>query len=456
MIREVKWLPILFFVGSILLLIPIFIFPSDWAGWVLVYFSFVIPLLFDRVRRDRKLLLILFAITAVHNAVSIYNVYGSTVFGATLDAMTFQELSKDLALNKYPLWFTEFEPLEIGTNVYTRFLATFYRAFGVSLLLGQSLSVIAYNLSCIVLVYLTASFHFRFKRVVMLFYAFPAPAIIYCSITMREAWQVLFFLLLIYLTIQLRNSPSILKTISMILSGLALGLLHNGLFVYSLILVGISLYWGASGRWKTVGYKKVLIRTAILGGGAITFILWIYLGGEIGGAAKAIRSGETTSYAEQYRERGEQDAAASYQVRIDSSSILAFISSGTTAFIYYQFAPFPWLVRRTIDIYATFEALLRLVFMGYMFKLWWKARSERRQRYGYLILCYLSLEFLWSLGTANWGTSARHHVIAYGILVLMGAPGFAYSFERLLLRLKFRVRKPIVRRSEMKRIGAVS
>ena len=449
--REVKWLPIIFFAASCLLLLPIFIYPADWAGWLLVYFSFVIPLLFARIRRDRRLLLILLTIIASHNAVSIYNAYGSTIFGAGVDAVTFQDLARDLALNKYPLWFVEFDTLDVGTNVYTRFLATFYRVFGMSLLLGQSLSVIAYVLSCIILIYLAGTLRFRSKRGLLVLYGLSAPAIIYCSITMREAWQVLFFLLVVYLTIRLRMSPSVLRATFMLLCGLAFGLLHNGLFIYSLLLLGVSIYWGMSGKWRKAAYKKILIRATILGVALAGGLIWLYFGQELGGVAKAIRTGDTANYTETYRERGEQDAAANYQVKVDASSALAFVTSGSVVFIYYQFAPFPWQVSRALDAYATIEGILRFILMIYTLRLWWRARGERRQQYMYLMFCYFSLEILWSLGTGNWGTSVRHHIVAYGVLVLLGGPGMMYSFEKLSRRLKFSVRKASpLRRFEIK------
>ena len=439
--QEIKSLPVIVLAISSLLLLPVFIYPSDWAGWLLVYFSFVLPLLFSRVRRDRKLLMIFFIIIAAHNAVSIYNVYGSTIYGAALDAATFQERAKELALNKHPIWFAEFDALEVGMNVYTRFLAGFYRIFGDSLLLGQTLSVIAYTLSCLIIVYATSLLRFKSRRAIIIIYGLSASAVIFCSVTMREAWQVLFFLLTLYLSLQLRVAPSLFKAVCISLSGLALGLLHNGLFVYSLALVGWSLYWGASGRWKDTGYKKALIRTGILVTASIVFGGWLYVGGEIGGISGAIRSGEVMNYTETYRERGEQDAAANYQVRVDGSSPITLALSGSLAFVYYQFAPFPWQVRRVIDVYAALEALLRFLLILYMLKLWWRARGEQRQRYTYLMLSYISLEFLWSLGTANWGTAIRHHIIAYGPLVLLGTPGLVYRSERLLMRLNFRVRK---------------
>ncbi|MBL8205220.1 MAG: hypothetical protein JNM09_13380 [Blastocatellia bacterium] len=454
--REIKWLPIVIFATSGLLLLPIFLFPSDWAGWLLVYFSFVLPLFFAPFRQDRKLLTILLIIVAAHNAVSIYNAYGSTVFGATLDAVKFQDLAKDFATDKHPLWFTEFDSLEIGTNAYTRFLASFYRVFGVSLLLGQTLSVIAYTLSCIILISLAKLFRFRFRQSLLVLYGLSAGSLIYCSIIMREAWQVLSFLLVIYLAVRLRISPSVSRAILMLVSGLVLSLLHNGLFLYSILLLGVSIYWGISGKWRKAGYKKILIRTAILGVAFVGVLVWLYFGGEIGGATKAIRTGDVVVYTETYREKGEQDAAANYQVQVDASSPLAFIASSSLVFIYYQFAPFPWQVTRPLDAYATIEGILRFVLIIYSLRLWWRARGERRQRYTYLIFCYFSLEFLWALGTGNWGTAVRHHIVAYAPLVLLGGPGLIYNIERLLRRLRFRRKAPPLRRIEIKGIKATS
>lgn len=446
-----RWLPLFILVASCLLLFPIFIFPSDWAGWLFVYFSFVIPFLFARIRQDRAIVLIFLIIIAAHNAISIYNVYESTVYGAGLDAITFQEMARDIATDRHPVWFTNFGTVEIGASIYTRFLASFYRIFGVSLLLGQSLSVIAYALSCVVLIYLANLLRFRFKPSILLIYGLPLPAIIYCSVIMREAWQVLFFMLVVYLTIRLRMKPSILTSLAMLASGLILGFLHNGLFAYALVMLGLSIYWGISGKWRAAGIKIIIIRAAILSATLIAFLAWFYLGGEIGGATRAIRAGEAVTYTETYRERGEQDAAASYQVRVDVSSPTVFVGTSFLSFIYYQFAPFPWQIRRPIDIYAGLEAILRFILLIFMSKLWWNAKGERRRRYTYLILCYLSLEFLWSLGTANWGTGVRHHLVAYGVLVLLGTPGFTYGLRRSLQRLRFRS----ARRSNRNREKAV-
>lgn len=455
--REIKTLPIVFLIVSSLLLFPIFVYPTDWAGWIFIYISFTLPFLFARVRRDRKLLTIFLVLIAIHNGVSVYNVYFSTVFGADLDAATFQARATDLATSRHPVWFTEFSTVEIGSNVYTSFLAGFYRVFGVSLLLGQVLSVIAYTLSSVILIYSVSSLRLKYRRTIFVIYGLSAPAIIYCSVTMREAWQALLFLLILYLALRLRENPSIFKATCIPFVGLTLGMLHNGLFVYSLALVAWSLYWGASGRWKKAGHKKLLIRVSILVTAITISGVWIYLGGEIGGISSAIRSGEVATYTETYREKGDQEAAANYQVKVDTSSLLTFIKTGSLAFIYYQFAPFPWEVRRFIDVYAASESMLRLTLIFYMFRLWWMSNGRPRQKYTYLIICYLSLEFLWSLGTANWGTALRHHIIAYGVLALLGTPGLMYSLERLFFRLRLRTSRALyIKRYEMRGVKIIS
>ena len=49
-----------------------------------------------------------------------------------------------------------------------------------------------------------------------------------------------------------------------------------------------------------------------------------------------------------------------------------------------------------------------------------KRETTKRTVLFLFISSYLFLEFVWSVGTTNWGTAARHHVPAMGIMLLMG------------------------------------
>ena len=35
-----------------------------------------------------------------------------------------------------------------------------------------------------------------------------------------------------------------------------------------------------------------------------------------------------------------------------------------------------------------------------------------------VLIIYLAVEFVWAMGTSNWGTAMRHHTIANGILLI--------------------------------------
>ena len=41
---------------------------------------------------------------------------------------------------------------------------------------------------------------------------------------------------------------------------------------------------------------------------------------------------------------------------------------------------------------------------------------------GLMILLYFTITFLWAIGTVNYGTSIRHHVMSWWILTVVGVP----------------------------------
>ena len=41
------------------------------------------------------------------------------------------------------------------------------------------------------------------------------------------------------------------------------------------------------------------------------------------------------------------------------------------------------------------------------------------------------MEFMWAMGTVNWGTATRHHLVGYSVIVLLGAPGLILFMRKL-------------------------
>lgn len=407
--------------GALPLLIAAF--PQDAAGWALLPLTYALVLAFPEFRRDGRLALAAVVVLTMHHGIAITNAYLGTVIGADLDAATFQRNSVQLA-SGINLDFL----LGQGTWIYVHFLAVFYRLFGPSLFLGEELSVLAFAFSCAVLVRLCALCGAaRFQAGVVLLFGLSLSGLIFLSVTLREAWQVLFVLLSAYSALRVRGRRSAANIAFLLLSALGLGLLHEGLSPYAIFLVIASLYWAVgTGRAADIFWKRALL----LGLAAVLLAALAASVKQLGGASAALASGKALEYAQNYRMNSVQDARASYSVLLDASTPLHFVSTLPMVLIEYLFAPFPWQISSPLDIEAMLEGGVRLGLLVTSWRAWRLSAGEARSRIGFLFVLFLTMEFLWALGTVNWGTAVRHHLLAYGMLVLTGGPGLLLFLDK--------------------------
>jgi hypothetical protein len=408
---------------------------DDLVGTFLIYLSVALLLLFPEIRNDLKVLVASLFALLIHHFVSILNIYYATVYGAEVDAAGFHEKAQIIARSLQPNWLTEFGDFEPGTKLYTQALAFCYTVLGDSLLTGQGLSIIAYAISCGVLIKLANHLGIvRWRVHLVALYGLLPPAVFFGSVTLREPYQMLFFLLAIYWAMEFKSRPSFKGMMLLTGSSVLLGLLHNGLVIYAIFLVGFSSYWGLASVGRGWNWKKLILQVISLFIVAGIFAAWSTIASDLGGPSHAIVAGEGMNYAGKYRQGADTEARAAYNVDLNFSSPLSLVSALPLAFIYYLFAPFPWQVRNALDVYAAIESLLRLLLIYHALVAWWRATGMRRSQYGYLLVVFFSLEFLWALGTANWGTAIRHHLVAYGVLLVMGGPGLCQNLLAVLHR----------------------
>lgn len=426
-----------------LLTLPFILFLPERASIVLMLLSFIVVVCEKQIRTNPQLMIVVMLGLLAHQGASLSTVYYRPIM-SEVDAAGFHEEAKAMARSLQPGWFAEFGAMDAGSSIYIRFLAFSYYLLGDSKLLGQSLSVFAYTLTCVFLIKLAGRMGVaRWQAGLAALYCLLPSAIFFPSTTLREAYQMLFFLLSIYYTFALRKNPTIINALRIVLAAIGLGLLHNGLVIYAILLVCFNFLWGfrlSIRGWgsKNLGNKiaGIVLLIGLIAG-------WVYVAGNFGGATRALMAGEGVDYASGYRERGGTEGRATYGGKLDTSSITAFFPSAINVFVLYMFAPFPWQVSSPMDIYAVFEAFLRLLLLYNALATWYRARGERRSEWGYMILCILSLEFLWATGTANWGTAIRHHLIAYGPMLLVGGPGLLLNLKSIFLRLtKRKQRRP--------------
>lgn len=407
--------------GALPLLIAIS--PADAAGWALLFLTYALLLIYPEFRQDRRLALAGIAVLTAHHAVAFVNAFVGTVIGADADAIVFQQRSSNLAMG-----INTDVILGGATGFYTHFLAFFYGIFGPSLFLGEELSIFAFTLSSILLIKTCGMIGiFRFRAGLLLLFGFSLSGLIFLSLTLRESWQVFFVLLSTYWALRVRSHMNWINCAFLLLSALGLGMLHEGLPPYAAFLVIFSLYWGIGvGRPSEILWKRALLL-------AFTAILLVVLAAslkQIGGASAALASGKALEFAQNYRLHSVQDARAAYGVMLDASTPLHFISTLPLVLIQYMFAPFPWQLGAPLDIEAMLEGWVRLALLITSWRAWRFSSGEARSRTGFLFVLFLTMEFLWALGTINWGTAVRHHVLAYGILVLTGGPGLLHFLNK--------------------------
>jgi hypothetical protein len=385
---------------------------QDWAGWLLMLFSFSIVLMWKSVRSDTKVVRAIWFCMVLHHAVAYFNVYLPDASAFHGEGVAFAGLSE-------PEWeFYTGTGTISGSAVYIQFLGSFYRVIGSSHFFGRELSVLAFVLSCVVLVKLADFLDMRRFRVgiVLLFGLLPS-AMVFMSSTLREPWQALFFLLSVYLAMRIWKNPGILNVSFLLISVSCLALTHHGLAKFAMYLIAISVYWGISGRKKSVRWARHL--RFLFAGLVVACViilaqkmeLYMTLGEAVDAGAHLRLA--LSAYT---------DVRTNFNFILDASSMLGIVTTIPMVFVEYMFAPFPWQVGYAKDVLALLESMLRFVLLFFAVSSWFRSSGEVRSCYGFLLIAILGLELVWALGTANWGTAIRHHVPGYGVIVLLGAP----------------------------------
>jgi hypothetical protein len=212
-----------------------------------------------------------------------------------------------------------------------------------------------------------------------------------------------------------------------------MGLFQRALILYVLFLLPVLFLWFPLKNLKFLGNRQQFFKSRVI---TVSFILLLIIGGFIIGiqfniegleAVKAFFSGEWLKYIAEYRagliEISSSYARANYGIMLDVSSPISLVKSVLLIYINYLFAPFPWQATNWLDIYAFAESLLRFVLIVFSIMSWYQADGVQRRIWGLFLVIYFSMTFLWAIGTVNYGTSIRHHVLTNWIIIILGGLG---------------------------------
>jgi hypothetical protein len=412
---------------------------NDWPGYLLILLSFYIVTRFRRKWKDDNLSLALYFILAMHHVTALINTYLFTIKGADVDAYGFHRFAVEWAASGR---------LSVtgGAEFYQQLLGIFYRIFSPSHLFGEELSIIAFLFSCLVLIKLVHLINLKKYQVgLLLMFGLLPTNLVLCSVTLRESYQILFFILAVYWGIRFHLEPTKGTMIFCVFSALIMGFFHRALILYILFLIPVLFLWfpkqvssSPDSRWRFTRKRFIIISAILI---LIIGILIIGVLLEIQGleALASVFSGKGLKYAADYRTRlmfeKSADARANYGIMLNTSSLGSLVRTTSLVFIYYLFAPFPWQVKNWLDIYALTESLLRFILIIFSLIFWYKADGVKRRIWGLLLIIYFSMTFLWAIGTVNYGTSIRHHLLTNWIIVLLGGSGLIEIIVRKFRRI---------------------
>lgn len=403
----------------------------DWAGWLLFILTYILVFCYRDARTNIKLLLAFIFVLSLHQAVALTNAYITTTIGATNDAILLHNTAIKIASHIID------ERIASGAHTYQLLLAFFYKLFGPSLFLGEELSILAFLLSCFMFIkiYKMLGYSKNIPLLLILFGSLPSM-VFFGSVTLRESWQVLWLMLVVYFSFKNLFHNSLSSWFGCIFFAYILCLFHEGFVIFIFLLAGLMMIY----QLKELNFGKSLIHKRILSL-LLTIIMatsiFVLLNMTIDKtpeleAFHALSDGRALSFITDYRAKGITiiEGRTSYATNIDISSLVNFVSLFLFAFINYLFAPFPWNVSNLIDIYAAFESVLRFILINLAIFAWYKEKGLNRTQIFFMISIYFLVTTIWALGTLNYGTSIRHNMLTYWILILLFGASLQYFSKR--------------------------
>ena len=104
-----------------------------------------LPFLFRELRQNKIVLLAYLFIAGLHQLVAVINAFWFAVVAADADANSFDRIGFELAQSGV-------FSFAIGSKFYENMLGVVYWLFGSSHFLGEQLSIMAFSLSCVILI----------------------------------------------------------------------------------------------------------------------------------------------------------------------------------------------------------------------------------------------------------------------------------------------------------------
>lgn len=363
---------------------------------------------FKRIRPADAFLLCIFMMFISYELVAYINSYVIDLKGASVDAEKFQTMALEWAQKP------EYK-FDISVGFYVQLLGTVYLLFGDNEFFASQISVFALLFSALKLHGFLNSQGVRHNALIILVILMWPSLIPRGGTTLREPLIILatiYFVIELTIFFQDQRKRNMIKAV---LSGFVLFLLHKATGLMSLAILvasGVYFVWGinasvlkklafifASGTLMSIVLAIILSNSDL----REMRVLVSVLGGDVEGMESMLGS------------KYDIDARARYEAPILFDSPLSFVFSVFRSVFYYMFQPFPTRVQTIFDVYAFLEVVIRGYLFFYIILNWRKMHRS----YRFAFISYMIITAVWAVGTTNYGTASRHHLMNFWILVVL-------------------------------------
>ena len=292
---------------------------------------------------------------------------------------------------------------------FTWFLSFFYRIFGRSTLLLETVHIFI-SLASIVIVYklswLLSSNELKSKQSAAIFAFFPS-IILYSVIILREVYIVFFILLIALFIVNWLKSGQIKYALVSLLLFLPLYFLHGGLMIGAVMFFIILIYLSIKNIYSTFKNKHILVPQMV-------FILFVLITMVIafnklstfdipylGNISQVLTLSRIFFQAEVTNLGG--SAYPGWLIPFSPSSFVLLI---IPRLIYFLFSPFLWDIKAINHLLGFVDALLVIILFYFIIK----GMVVKKPNKPVIILCIFLLPLLitYSWGVGNFGTALRH------------------------------------------------
>lgn len=349
--------------------------------------------------------------------VACWNAFDGPSLGAGVDAINFHRFATAFAVGTAPPRY------DLTGYTYAYALGYVYSVTGPSVLLGSLLSCAAWLLSAVALKRALIAFGTTERRQfqALVIYAVLPSAVLWTSVTLREPYQLLCVNGMLLAASRLLQKSTIAAWLLLTVSIVGGALLHGAILVLGAVVVGtlaVRAFWQLLSSPVARIAVALTLTIAAAGGGGVAFRTMYQKYNFEGGPAAAMERHLTMGMRQQSRTQYIHDP------RVDGTS--ALVSMVVVSTFKYLFEPMPWKMSHWIDAGFLAENIVRVLCLALAAVAMTQLGSAQRGMLAMVLLWYFAIEVTWAVGTFNWGTAARHHVPATGLLL---TAAFAFAAD---------------------------